>query len=423
MKSAVTYAKQEPDMHIVHVMNWYLPGMGYQENFLPSEQKKLGHDVEVVTSNLLPPYPGLGRHVGRLPPSESFPTGTSVDNEVPIHRLKGIQLRRFVFLRGLGNKIGELDPDVIQLHGCHQIPTLQTLLLSRRIEASIFIDDHSYEVPPTASLWRAWARSAVLRDLCFFGIRVLYRITDDRISGFMPVTPLARDLLRSRFGIGKEKIHLVPLGANTRLFKASERDRTAGREILGGRRGATILISTGKFDETKELDVLLRALHIAIGQGFDLQLFLIGDGSPRYMDMLRNTVAELGLSDKVEFRDFAENKDLPKLYNAADIGCWPGNPTITAIEAAAVGLPVIVPEDDDAYRILLEREAAISFERGDPLSLAQALARLVRDSELRRRISANARQLVETEMSWEKLAQKTIDIYLNHGNIPRRKGP
>ena len=43
-------------MKIVHVMNWYIPNMGYQENFLPSEQKKLGYDVEIITSDRIPSF-------------------------------------------------------------------------------------------------------------------------------------------------------------------------------------------------------------------------------------------------------------------------------------------------------------------------------------------------------------------------------
>jgi hypothetical protein len=50
-------------MKIVHVMNWYIPNMGYQENILPAEQKKLGHEVYIITSDRIPHYSGYDRNV------------------------------------------------------------------------------------------------------------------------------------------------------------------------------------------------------------------------------------------------------------------------------------------------------------------------------------------------------------------------
>jgi len=47
-------------MKIVHLMSWYMPNMGYQENYLPAEQKKLGHDVEIITSDRYTPFLSFG---------------------------------------------------------------------------------------------------------------------------------------------------------------------------------------------------------------------------------------------------------------------------------------------------------------------------------------------------------------------------
>ncbi|GAJ21945.1 unnamed protein product, partial [marine sediment metagenome] len=40
---------------ILHIMNYYIPGMGYQENYLPAEQKKLGLFPFIITSDRYPP--------------------------------------------------------------------------------------------------------------------------------------------------------------------------------------------------------------------------------------------------------------------------------------------------------------------------------------------------------------------------------
>ena len=75
-------------MKILHVINYYHEGFGYQENWLPYWQKELGNEVLVAASDYYFPFAGynstmkhrLGeRHVGR---------GLYKDNGVNIVRLK-----------------------------------------------------------------------------------------------------------------------------------------------------------------------------------------------------------------------------------------------------------------------------------------------------------------------------------------------
>jgi len=41
-------------MRIAHLQHPYIPNMGYQENYLPSKQQELGHDVHIITTNIVP---------------------------------------------------------------------------------------------------------------------------------------------------------------------------------------------------------------------------------------------------------------------------------------------------------------------------------------------------------------------------------
>jgi hypothetical protein len=38
-------------MKIINVMSSYLPNLGYPEDYLPQYKKKLGYEVEIITSN------------------------------------------------------------------------------------------------------------------------------------------------------------------------------------------------------------------------------------------------------------------------------------------------------------------------------------------------------------------------------------
>jgi len=115
----------------------------------------------------------------------------------------------------------------------------------------------------------------------------------------------------------------------------------------------------------------------------------------------------------VIFLNFVKNEDLSRYYNAADIGVWPGANSITAIESIGTGLPIIVPENDLAYKILFDAYAAIGFKRKNVDDLAHCIAYLVKDEHTRKKISVHGISLAENVLSWEKVAEKSIKLYQN----------
>jgi len=56
----------------------------------------------------------------------------------------------------------------------------------------------------------------------------------------------------------------------------------------------------------------------------------------------------LGIRDQTIFHDFADRSELSQIYNAADIGVWPGDPSITVLEALATGLACLLPVGEEA---------------------------------------------------------------------------
>ena len=83
------------------------------------------------------------------------------------------------------------------------------------------------------------------------------------------------------------------------------------------------------------------------------------------------------------------------------------------MEAVASGLPTIVPEDDIAYEILFENNAAAGFKRGDVNNLSETILKLIENRKMRFDIGVNSTYLGEEILSWGKIAEKSISIYLN----------
>ena len=109
--------------------------------------------------------------------------------------------------------------------------------------------------------------------------------------------------------------------------------------------------------------------------------------------------------------NFVDNSELGAYYNLADVGVWPGTSSISAVEALGTELPVILPNGDSAYKIVFDANAAIGFEKHDVCLLASALSDLIRSPERRLGLSNNAKILVNEKLSWERVAEKSIQVY------------
>lgn len=390
-------------MRIVHVMNWYVPGMGYQENFLPAEQKRLGHDVKIIASTQLPSdlWPQF------LPPEMSrnslLKEKTSGENGVMIYRTRGYRFRDSALILNLGvvKKLRELKPDVVQAHDAFTISTLIAILYARRLNYSVFVDDHSHE--------RYTNTSTPLMRIYLNSVRMFLKFFGGRVGRFMPINESSKAILQKVLKIPENQIQIVPLGVETDRFTKSAEMKTRGRKIVGVGEGESLVIFAGKLDMHKKVELLMKAFSEVAAKDPNMRLLILGSGPSS--TALERTAGSLGIADRTKFIDLVPNSELPLYYNAADIGVWPSSPTITVLEAVCSGLPVIVPDDEPAYEILYRNNAVMTFGRGDTKALAEALGLLVQNPSLRSSLSSAGLSLGVEVLSWTKIAETTIEIY------------
>ena len=151
------------------------------------------------------------------------------------------------------------------------------------------------------------------------------------------------------------------------------------------------IVAVGRYVPQKNLDLLIQAMDIIRAAGEKASLILVGEGTER--SKLEALVAELRLEDRVTLAGF--RTDVPAFYKAADVFAMPsdfeGFP-IAQLEAMHCGLPCVVSR----YVPLLEiaGDASLVCER-DAADIADKLMTLLRDRELRARMSEAARELAK----------------------------
>ncbi|MEM7036467.1 MAG: glycosyltransferase [Bacteroidota bacterium] len=184
---------------------------------------------------------------------------------------------------------------------------------------------------------------------------------------------------------------------------------------LNGKGGASVTFGfCGRLRaRTKGLDIMLAAFA-EYKRTYAGRLLVIGDGGDRAA--LEAQANELGISADVEFvgAKFGAEKDA--LLETVDVFLHPsrneGMPG-AVLEAAGMGIPVIVSKETNLAEAVDAAQAgiALSANRAGELSAAMAQALQAQKSGEWRRWALNARKMVETTFSWNRIANLHFNMY------------
>ncbi len=189
-------------------------------------------------------------------------------------------------------------------------------------------------------------------------------------------------------GVPWDKLFFVPYTVDNQSFAARAETASAGREArrvsLGLPPNTPIILYASKLTPRKRPRDLVQA-HAELGRrGIRAAVLIVGDGEERVS--LEREVMSLGLSHVV-FVDFVNQRDLPAYYAMADIYVLPSENEpwgLVINEAMCCGVPVIATREVGAsVDLIRDGETGYTFETGDIIGLADALARLITDDKLR----------------------------------------
>lgn len=197
--------------------------------------------------------------------------------------------------------------------------------------------------------------------------RAVYRRADRLVVLSQPF----REILIERYGVQRDRIHVIPPGVDLARFAPGS--RPDARRRLGLPDGP-LVVTVRRLVPRMGIDVLVRAL--AEPPLAEARLVVAGDGPAR--PDLERLVAQLGLADRVRFLGTVEDADLPDLYRAADVAAVPSRALegfgLVVLEALACGTPVVATRVGGLPEALAGLDPALLVDPDDPAGLAHALA-------------------------------------------------
>ncbi len=220
------------------------------------------------------------------------------------------------------------------------------------------------------------------------------------------------------------RAYIQSLGAATEQIRVMRAPVDMGPytpDVLGVPDGQPMrLMYLGSQAGWQGLPTLLRAMALAVEQGVEVKLSLVGPYSPDWKPHLEDLAKDLNLQEHVEFQPPVLHDDLVKVLTLADVGVLPledvdrnrlqGGPLSKASEYFAAGRPVLAA-DLPVTRELLPSSATLFHTPGDAKSLADSIVELARDVPRRLELGREARAFAEQELDAGLVRGKLLDIY------------
>jgi glycosyltransferase involved in cell wall biosynthesis len=351
-----------------------------------------GHEIHVVTYHL-----GQG----------------DLDGSLHIHRTPRVRSYRKLSPGPSYRKLLLLDPLLAM--------KLSGLLREGEID---LIHAHHFEGALAAWPARKWFGKPLVFDvhtlleseLPFYGMGMPQRIKR-RAGGWLDrIVPRMADhviavseeikqrLVRNR-GLSADRISVVPSGVETAMFN-TPRDTEPGVEA--GKRGETLVFS-GNLAAYQRIDLLLRAVAPVLRRRPAAELLIVTDGGLGDHEAM---AADLGIRDRIRVIS-ADLAELPGILARADVALNPrtecdGLPQ-KVLNYMAAEMPIV--SFAGSARHLEHEVSGLIVPDGDVEAFAGAILRLLSDPDLAARLGADAREIVRTELSWTRNAERTESVY------------
>lgn len=184
---------------------------------------------------------------------------------------------------------------------------------------------------------------------------------------------------------------------------ASERQfsKTNGKVIIG---------TLSRLHFMKGIDLLLKAAEILKEKGFVFEIKIGGGG--RGKEELEKLVGNLKLSDTCDFVDEIPNKS--DYLESLDIFVSPSRKEafgINMCEAMERSLPIVASRVDGIPEVVEDGNNALLFESENSKDLADKLALMIENPELRQKMGENGRKRVEQLFNREKALKDHMLLY------------
>lgn len=207
-------------------------------------------------------------------------------------------------------------------------------------------------------------------------------------------------------------VRVIPIGSNIRPCGSADEGRAILRSA-GAPDGSRALVYFGFARPGKGIETAVRAL-----QALPEEVVLIiasGDPSAVYRDSLAHMSEELGVSGRIIWTGFQDERGVSSILSASDVAVLPFEDGAsfrrgTLLAALEHGLPVVTTRSSRTPAGLVHGRNALLAAPGDAASTAGLVTDVLGSPDFARTLSEGAVALAQ-QFSWDTIADRTVEVY------------
>jgi glycosyltransferase involved in cell wall biosynthesis len=268
------------------------------------------------------------------------------------------------------------------------------------------------------SLYDAVVNDRKMLDQNSVAARLIHAIETDacRAADICLIDTAAHlDYIATEFSISREKIRRVFVGPTFAVSDIESTQNCAGESFK--------VLFVGTYIPLHGVGTILGAAE-KLKHDRRILFTLVGTGQLR--EEMEGKARDAGLSN-VKFKDWIDLRDMPDALQSCDLALGVFGTTekatrvipIKVFDICAAGVPFVTADSPAIREVFAHGESAFIVPAGDADALADAIALLIDNRELRERIAKGGHELACTTFSVEEIGRELVRIVDSHA---RRHG-
>ncbi len=235
------------------------------------------------------------------------------------------------------------------------------------------------------------------------------------------VTTVTPTLMKRMEERGVKKRHLIPNGANLRMFHPlTEEEQVETKKEIGLQADDFVIVYAGRIGWYYRIDTVIKALDLLVNKQKLTSIKFLAMGAGESVQEYLMLSRRLALQKNVIFLGERRREEVAKILPCCDLGVipfdddpiWLSAYTTKIFEYCASGLPVIISvvNGSDLQKLVKKNNIGFITTPVSPEEMARAILEAYKNKAKLRIMQVNARNLAIKEFDRMKIAEKLAEI-------------
>ncbi|WP_159018007.1 glycosyltransferase [Algibacter sp. L3A6] len=226
------------------------------------------------------------------------------------------------------------------------------------------------------------------------------------------------DLLTQQYDVLSKNCTMIPPGIDENRFypvPSKENDKIRAKYDIQ----PTDILALGRMAHNKGYDLLIRALPTVFELCPEARLVAAIGGDQSEQDDkgvagLKKLAKELGVLDRITWKNYIADEDLANVYRAANIFVMPSRYEpfgMVAIEAMACGTPSVVTVHGGLYDLIDFGNQALFADPHRPTEFGAMMAMPLLYPKMRNELSVEGARFARRNFGWTGIAKRMLQVF------------